>query len=147
MKEITLSNGEVTIVDEDVYEWASQNKWTNHHGYASRKRNNKHEKLHRLIMNPKNNQVVDHINGNTLDNRRCNLRICTQKENARNRKPNTNKTVKSKGVDFQKRSETYRARIRVNYVHIYLGDFQTEQEAAEAYRQASEKYHKGFGRV
>jgi hypothetical protein len=110
-----------------------------------RKRNNKEQKLHRLIIECPDDMVVDHINGDKLDNRRSNLRICQQIENTRNRKTNYDK--KTKGVGFQKRSGTYRARIRVNYKHIYLGDFKTEQEALDAYAKAAIYYHGEFANI
>lgn len=97
--------------------------------------------MHKEIMPPTTDEV-DHINGNKLDNRKHNLRVCTHAENTKNRSPNKNPgNSRFKGVDFQKRSGTWRARITVNYRKIYLGDFRTEVDAAIAYNGAAMKYH------
>lgn len=87
-KEIRLTKGYVSIVDDEDYEVLSKRKWhcvfqgTFKYGRSGR------IYMHRLIMKPDNtNFVVDHINHDTLDNRRCNLRICTKSENQKNKLP------------------------------------------------------------
>lgn len=82
---------------------------------------------------------VDHINRNTLDNRKANLRVCTAKENSRNRSlPKTN-TTGAKGVR-KITDNSYRALIKVNQKSIHLGMFKTKEEASEAYDKAAVIY-------
>lgn len=147
--ELPLTRNKTTLLDLDIYNTVIKGtKWCCSAGnYAIRKYNNKTQYLHVFIMNPPEGFVVDHINGNTLDNRLCNLRICTKIENSRNRKPNIIKKLKAKGVDMDKRTGKFRARIRVNYKHIYLGTFQKEEDAAKAYNEAAIKYHGTFSKT
>lgn len=106
-------------------------------------------RLHRVIMNLKTGDgfVVDHINGNTLDNRKANLRICTNKENVRNQKKSIKNTSGYKGVTFNKRDRKYQAYIRVDGRRKGLGYYYTAKEAHAAYCEASKKYHGEFGRT
>lgn len=92
--------------------------------------------IHRLLMNAPKGYVVDHINGNSLDNRRKNLRICTSVENSRNSKmPISNKAhTKFKGVHKDRGKWIY-ARIKFNGKNIRKYGFKTEREAAEWYNQ------------
>lgn len=97
--------------------------------------------LHRLLMNAKKGEYVDHINHNILDNRKSNLRICTNASN------NWNKRFKRfVGVAKTKRNRlnTWRAYITVNKKWIHLGYFKTELEGAIAFNKAVEKYRDGF---
>ena len=91
MKKIKLTQGKFAPVDDEDYERVSQYKWTaekcsKSENYYARNRTI-NTKMHRLIMGlGKSKLVVDHLNHKTLDNRKENLRVCTQKENLRNRK-------------------------------------------------------------
>lgn len=86
--------------------------------------------LHRLIMKPPTGHVVDHINGDTTDNRRENLRVCLNAYNSINSKKQSNGvTSKYKGVSFYKRDGTW----EVNVAGKYYGRFKTEDEAARIY--------------
>jgi hypothetical protein len=86
---IPLTRGEVAIVDAEDYEELSKYKWyvTRHGGNKYACRRGKSILMHRVIMKPPRGKVVDHIDGNGLNNRRCNLRICTRAQNACNRRP------------------------------------------------------------
>lgn len=105
--------------------------------------------LHRVILDlPSwNGLVVDHINGNTLDNRKENLRICKQNGNSKNRAINKNNSSGYKGVSWYPLTKKWKARIGVNYKRIALGYFDTPEEAYKAYCEASKKYHGEFGRI
>lgn len=97
-------------------------------------------------MNPPDGMVIDHINGDKLDNRRQNLRICTSADNAKNQKVQENKigkTSRYKGVYWHKRANKWMARIG----GMYLGIYHSEIDAALVYNEASKKYHGEFGRI
>lgn len=98
--------------------------------------------MHRLIMNADDGFVVDHINRDTLDNRRENLRIATNSENMRNRPASSLNTSGYKGV--QKFGDKWKAVIQVNRKQIYLGSFITAEEAYEAYCSAALELHGEF---
>ena len=100
-------------------------------------------KFHRLIAGAKPGQQVDHINGNSLDNRRSNLRLVTCAENNRNMLPRLGFSSRFKGVGWNKCG--WRVRIRVDYRHITVGFYKDEVEAAAAYDLASFKYHGEYG--
>lgn len=89
--------------------------------------------LHRAIMKPPKGKQVDHINHDKLDNRKCNLRICTVAENIRARKLSKRKTSKYRGVFWEKNRNHWRAAICYNKKVYKLGYFKNEEEAAYAY--------------
>lgn len=141
---LPLSKGKFAIIDEADFGLVGNTKWsiTNGGGYeyahTSLGIDGKRVcvRLHRMIMGAKKGEVVDHVNGNTLDNRRVNLRICTRAQNARNRhRPNMKKgkTSKFKGVMWEPRYNHWYSLIGFNYKQIYLGSFKTEEMAALAY--------------
>jgi len=99
-------------------------------------------RLHRLIMNVDNNKyVVDHINHDTLDNRKINLRICKQNQNCKNLKIKKNNISGVPGVTWYSKYNKWRARINVNYKEIHLGYFDNFDEAVQARKQAEEIYY------
>lgn len=104
--------------------------------------------MHNLIMhNTDTDKVVDHINGNTLDNRRENLRVCSKHENSMNRKPNKGKSL-PKGVRYYKANthNPYVAFIYINKKEKNLGAFKTVEEALQVRLEAEKKYYGEFRR-
>ena len=95
--------------------------------------------LHRYILNPVDGMTVDHINRNTLDNRKCNLRIVTQFQNNQNQSHNTSGKV---GVSFCKQNRKYKAYIKVNGKQISLGYYKYFNDAVKARIKGERKYFK-----
>ena len=137
-EEIQLSGDKVAIVDSGDYEWLNQWKWShNGHGYAERvvTRNGiqKHIMMHRLIINTPDNMDTDHVNHNGLDNRRCNLRICTTSQNQANQRIRSDNTSGKVGVSWHKTHKKWSANIRHNGKQVYLGLFDSIEDASNAY--------------
>lgn len=129
MKYIPLSGkrgkDKFVCVDDEDYLKYHHLKWhLSDTGYAVR-RNKKTERLHRLIMNAPNGMVVDHLNGDKLDCRKANMRVCSQRENSLNRHG-------VKGYAFDKT----RGKWLVRYRNKYYGRYETEAEAKKAYQNA-----------
>jgi len=99
--------------------------------------------MHRLIMGFPKGKVVDHINGNTLDNRKNNLRVCTNATNIRKGKVRTNNKSGYSGIYIKRENakRPWTATIKVNYKNIYLGSFITFNEALRARKIAENKYN------
>lgn len=89
--------------------------------------------LHRVLMNAPVGVEVDHVNGDVLDNRRCNLRLCTRAQNARNVSPHVGSASLYKGVSRYRGALPWRARIWCDGKEHTVGYFGSEQEAARAY--------------
>lgn len=103
--------------------------------------------LHRVLLGVASGVHVDHINGDTLDNRRTNLRECSNQQNQYNsKKPKTN-TSGYKGVSWYKPYKKWRATIRISGKKKHLGYFSDLQEAYQAYCQASLENHKEFSKI
>jgi hypothetical protein len=115
-------------------------------GYVTSNRHHRRFKMHDVIMNPTDGYVVDHINGKPHDNRKNNLRICTQDKNSFNKKLYSNNKTGYKGVYFDKKSNKWMASIGVNNKSIYLGRFNTKEEAVEVRLKAEEEYFGEFRR-
>ena len=97
-------------------------------------------KLHRFIMDCPDDMVVDHINHNGLDNRKSNLRICTQAENTRNATIPYNNTSGYKGISWSNEANKWHTYITYNKRRINLGYFNTKEEAIQARKNAEIEY-------
>ncbi len=138
---IELSKGRVAIVDKSDSALISDFKWSIRQGlYVASWIKGKRIYLHRHIMGAKHGQMVDHKDGNQLNNRRSNLRFCTPSQNVINSKVRSNNTSGYRGVDATRLR--WRARIGVNGHRILLGIFDQIEDAATAYDQAA-KMHFG----
>jgi hypothetical protein len=151
-KALKTGNGKYVLVDNIDYEWAvkyawfcSQKGYVYRHIYKDGKRTT--IRIHREILNAPSNLQVDHINGNTLDNRRSNLRLCTQAQNSINRHVRQGKTSKYKGVCWDKVRKHWRAFIGVNGKGKSLGCFRGEVEAAMAYDKTAIELYGEFANI
>lgn len=135
------------LLDKEDYDRIQKDfnniKWCvskNRNNLYVQKRTNKGKiYLHRYILgNPKG--IVDHINHNTLDNRKNNLRIVNNADNLRNGVKRANNTTGVNGVYYRKDRNKYVARIKVNYKSINLGSFDTLEEATKTRKNAEIKY-------
>ena len=118
-------------------------KWGLSCGYAVNSNKNG-EKLHRFLMNPSNNECIDHINRDKLDNRKCNLRICTQAQNSYNHNIRSNNKSGVVGVCWSNTYKLWIAYIGFENKRIKLGKFSSLEDAIKARREAELKYHKEF---
>ena len=146
MREIQLSKGQLTLVDDEDYEWLSQYKWYlrgRSNSYAVRDiyiGNGKdfHQSMHREIMQVTDPKIeVDHRNRNGLDNQRSNLRVATRIQNAQNVGPRKGNSSGYKGVGWDKSQRKWKAGIRSNGKSKYLGSYNDPVLAAKAYDRAA----------
>ena len=145
MAELQLLNGGVALVDDDCCERLAQYGWRRDNcGYAVLWNGSKIISMHRMITMAKKGQIVDHQNGDTLDNRTSNLRICSHAENMRNRRINKNNKSGFKGVWLDNQTKLYRAEIKAEGKRIGLGYHQSAEDAHAAYVEAAKKYHGEF---
>lgn len=155
MKDISLTKGYVAIVDNEDFERISKYKWHSlfdksgnvyavtgdryKKGYNGQRK----IRMHRFILNIDrfNHNKVDHIDRNTLNNRKSNLRIANSSQNARNQSITKRNTSGFKGVVWHKRDQCYQVSIVINRVTKYLGYFEDIVEAAKAYDNAAIELH------
>lgn len=149
-RKIELTQGKFAIVDKEDFDDLNKHKWHYAQGYARRNVRLKSGKrkiifMHRVIAETPENLITDHINGNTLDNRKKNLRNIPPELNTLNARKKTPGRSLYKGVTFHKRKVDkfgkWVARIQVNQKSIKLGYFNSETQAALAYNAAAKKYH------
>lgn len=153
--EIRLTQGKVAIIDDEDLPLVSQHKW-----YAHACRRTFYAttnivvpgkrtilRMHRLILAAKPGQEVDHIDGDGLNNRRANIRLCLQSQNAMNHRKKLNSKSMYKGVTMYPRKSPWQANIAVNGTRIYLGSFTSETAAALAYDEAARLHFGEFART
>lgn len=142
MKQIPITQGRFAIVDDEDFERIAAHSWAINPqgtGYAVRKGSKRRGEprtvhMHREVLGLTGGEIVDHINGNGLDNRKSNLRVADTQKNAFNRgKPNIPCTSRFKGVISRKGSPSWHARIKFRDKCVELGAFRDEADAAAAY--------------
>lgn len=152
MKLIPLTQGQFAVVDDKDYESLMQHKWhasKQPRGFvAVRKIGPANDRytlyMHREILDAPIKTEVDHINRNTLDNRRCNIRTVTSSENKMNigkRRYRYKTTSEYVGVDWHSPMRAFRARINKDGVSHLAGYYETEQEAALARDEMGKKLY------
>lgn len=137
---ITNENIEFKI-DKSDYDKIKDYCWISHDkGYIHTRMGNKMVNLHRFVMNAPDDMFVDHINGDKTDNRKCNLRLCTNSQNQMNAKTSSRNTSGVKGVSWINKYQKWRASIRVNGTLISLGQYKIFDDAVKARKEAEQKY-------
>lgn len=146
------NQGVIFRFDYEDYEKIKSFNWFSHHGYIVsylKENSSKTIYLHRVVMGLKddryeNNLIVDHINHDKTDNRKCNLRIGTSSQNNINRKTLKNNTSGYPGVTYRKEIDKWRVRISAEGKRISIGDFDSYEAAVEARKNAEINYHKDW---
>jgi hypothetical protein len=155
---IPLTQGRFAIVDPEDYPRLAMHKWhlakSPTGSYAVRWQRNPANKtrkkiwMHRQIIHILDNLLCDHVNCNSLDNRKTNLRPATVSQNLCNRPKRKSKTrSKYKGLEWDEPQRKWKARIQINNRKIYLGSFNSEIDAALAYDRAAKKHHREFANL
>jgi hypothetical protein len=154
VKRIPLTQDKVAIVDDADYGWLSQWKWRAHKmgkfcyavrsTYIEQKRGS--VSMHRQVLGllPGDGFEADHINHDTLDNQRSNLRRATKSQNHQNQYGQITARSQFKGLYWHPGIKKWRARIKHNYKYIQIGYFKEEIEAAKAYDNAAKELHGEF---
>jgi hypothetical protein len=151
IRHVPLTQGQYTIIDADRQEWALQWPWRGQYNpstgtyYAVRKGRRGEPKmvwLHRQIAGDPEGQVVDHMDGDTLNNRLANLRPCTHAQNRANHRLFRNNTSGNTGI--YRNGNGWQARIGLGRKIINLGTFATKEEAVAARKAAEAKYFGEF---
>lgn len=152
--QIPLTNGAYALVDDEYAPIVARYTWNvNHKGYARmgirRKEKRINAVMHRMIWEQAHGAIeeevqIDHINGNTLDNRLENLRLVTNRENAYNRRKRREGKTTSQfvGVSWKRDERKWYAQIFINGKAHSLGRFTSEIEASKAYQAALEQLKK-----
>ena len=148
-------NGHKVLVDLADYDAVVQHQWSLEKGsntfYLVRRKGPRGAVrriiLHRWLTRAPKHLQVDHKNGNGLDNRRRNLRICKQQHNLWNQGKRPKCTSSYKGVSWCKAAKKWQVHIMVNYKNNYLGLFKCEKSAANAYNKAAKKFFGRFARL
>lgn len=145
MKELALSQGKVALIDDEDFEYLNQWKW-----HVSRNWNTFYVVRmtpHREILQAPKGIIVDHINGDGLDNRRENLRFATNSENMQNSRLQKNNTSGYKGVYWDRGRNKWIVRIKVNGRRLNLGYFDDPKEAALVYDRGAMEHFGEFAKT
>lgn len=161
VRQIELTQYQVTQVDDEDYDWLSEVKWCAnfYSGYsgggkflAVKTKQNKTMLMHRVIMERILNrklgrrELIDHIDGDPLNNTRENLRVATHAQNGMNSRISSNNTSGFKGVSWYEKLGKWSAYICPNNSKIHLGYFATAELASEAYEAAAKEFYGEYRR-
>lgn len=151
MKQIPLTKGLVALIDDEDYDRISRHKW--HSQYNSKTKSwyaihgeyvgngrQKTIRMSREVLRAEPKQLIDHWNHDTLDNRKQNLRVCSNAQNQHNQRKHTEGvSSRYKGVSWRQRGNCGRwvVTIKINDKSVYLGSFKDEKEAAIVYNKAA----------
>lgn len=140
MKQIQLTQGKIAFVDDEDFEFLNQWKWRywkdvkrNCTAYAIASIKSRTTRMHRLLLQSKKGDIIDHRDRDGLNNQKSNLRVCTHSQNNENRKVMSTSKTGIKGVRSHRRK--WKASITKNGKYIYLGLFKNKEEASERYKQ------------
>lgn len=141
-----MGKGQVARVDDADFEAVSALRWyVAKNGYAAND-SRPRKTMHRMVMGFPDGSV-DHINGDRLDNRRANLRVCTQSGNTANSKLSRANTSGYKGVSWDKKAGKWTVTTTKDYRHVFGGYFDSKEEAAARYAELARELHGEFARV
>lgn len=151
---VPLTQGQTAIVDAAAYGRVSQFNWYAHlrdgHFYAERavRRSGRRigVRLHSFILKTSQGEIVDHANGDTLDNRKSNLRTCAVWQNTCNQRKRSGTSSKFKGVCRAKRGRGWTASVCIAKKKLHLGSFGCEIDAARAYDRGALEHFGEFAR-
>lgn len=154
---VQLTHGQWAVVDDDVYPAVAQWKWQAIRGplgcwYARRAHYHddgriEYRLMHREILGLIDGPMVDHRDGNCLNNRRSNLRACSHLQNSRNTKLNQRNKSGFKGVSWSTAAGKWRASLCINKRQTHLGVFECAEDAARAYDAAAAREFGEFART
>jgi hypothetical protein len=152
LKTVPLTRGYYAIVDDEDYFRVSVISWfakVSSNGKTARAVGNikgKKVPMSRFLLNATAGSVVDHIDGNPLNNQKKNLRICSQSQNLMNQRVRDDNSSGVKGVSYHKQSMTWHAYIQVNGKRKNIGFFYSKDEAISARREAETKVYGEYAR-
>ena len=143
MKTIKITQGRRAIVDDEDFDRVNSRRWSYHHsGYVVRGK--PQVSLHRFIIGARKGEFVDHVNGDKMDNRKSNLRLCTPAQNVQNTK---SKRGSLKGLEYRPSRRAWAVRIMASGQRHYVGYFKDKGVAMEARDVALNKLHGEFAKI
>jgi hypothetical protein len=144
IKKPNVDEYEYALVDDEDWHELEKYKWYLHKGYAKSSHNNtENNRMHTLLLksNVEEDKVIDHVNGNKLDNRKKNLRIVTHSVNSMNtRRKRTNELSSNPGVFYDSKKQKWKAVFRIKDKRNLRGYFSTEEEASKCYQDELNKF-------